>query len=78
MSEQTDIAVRGRTGRKLIVSFGLIVYLCVYVWAVITLGSAINAAPDWVQLIFYMLAGLVWIVPLKPMFGWMNAPKEPE
>ena len=26
----------------------------------------------WAQLAFYVLAGVSWIFPLKPLFAWMN------
>ena len=38
-----------------------------------TLGAALlPVLPAWAELVFYAVAGVIWIFPLKPMFGWMN------
>jgi len=31
--------------------------------------------PAWAELMFFAVAGIVWIVPLKPLFAWMNRPQ---
>ena len=31
------------------------------------------------QMLFYIIAGLIWIIPLRYLFAWMNANEtEPE
>lgn len=41
-------------------------------WAVLvaTLSSLVTRWPWPVQLIFYIAAGFVWILPLKPILRW--------
>jgi membrane protein implicated in regulation of membrane protease activity len=61
--------------RKAIGCFGLLTYLGVYAVLAATLGSALTSLiPTWMQLVYYAIAGIIWIFPLKPLFGWMNRP----
>jgi len=59
--------------RKAIGCFALLAYLAVY--AALAAGIGVWLAsliPAWAQLVYYAIAGIVWIFPLKPLFGWMN------
>ena len=59
--------------RKAIGCFALLAYLAVY--AVLASSLAVMLAPrlpTWAELLFYAVAGVIWIFPLKPLFGWMN------
>jgi membrane protein implicated in regulation of membrane protease activity len=59
--------------RKAVGSLGLLVYLALYAAAAATLGSALAASwPTWAQLIYFAVAGVVWVLPLRPLFRWMN------
>lgn len=51
-----------------------LILLLILVWAVIvaTVAGRIGAMPWWLQLLFYVAAGLVWILPLKPLLRWME------
>ena len=55
------------------VGVGLILLLIVG-WAVIvtTIAGNIGALPWPIQTLFYLVAGLVWILPLKPLLRWME------
>jgi len=33
-------------------------------------------APKWMSLIFFVIAGIGWVLPLKPVFTWMNSVAE--
>lgn len=51
----------------------LLIYIGLYGIAAAALGAGISAvAPWWAQLIYFAIAGVIWILPLKPLFGWMN------
>lgn len=41
-------------------------------WAVLigSLASTVGEWPALVQLLFYIVAGVVWILPLKPILRW--------
>lgn len=59
--------------RKAIGCFALLAYLAIYTLLAASLGVALAPhLPAWAQLAYYALAGIVWIFPLKPLFGWMN------
>ena len=74
MTEPHSPSPHARSGRKFIVSVGLLVYLIAYIVVAVNIGTMIADAPNWVQLIYYVVAGIAWIAPLKPVFGWMNTP----
>lgn len=43
-------------------------------WAVLiaSLSASIARWPALVQAVFYLVAGLAWIVPLKPLLRWIE------
>jgi hypothetical protein len=43
-------------------------------WAVVvaSFSGAVGRWPGWLQLPFYIAAGLIWIAPLKPALRWME------
>lgn len=57
--------------RKLIGLVGLLVFILIYVGAVVRIGERL---PDhWAaHLAFYGLAGIAWGVPVLPLIAWMN------
>jgi hypothetical protein len=59
--------------RKAVGCFALLAYLAVYALFAAGLGVALAPMlPTWAELIYYAIAGMVWIFPLKPLFAWMN------
>ena len=60
------------SGRKL-VGIGLILLLVV-VWAtfVASLAQVVGRWPILVQAAFYLVMGIVWIIPLKPLVRWIQ------
>lgn len=59
--------------RKAVGCAVLLAYLSAY--AAIAAGIGVELAPllpTWAELIYYAVAGIIWIFPLKPLFGWMN------
>lgn len=59
--------------RKALGCFVILAYIAVYAVLAASLGVAlVPLIPIWAQLIYYAIAGIVWIFPLKPLFGWMN------
>lgn len=50
--------------------------------AVASVGALIVQAPWWAQTPYYVIAGLAWVLPLKPLLRWMEtgrwrAPQRP-
>ena len=58
--------------RKPVGMIGLILYLIVYALLIAVLADNLAGVPRWLELIAYLVAGLVWVLPLKPLFLWMN------
>lgn len=59
--------------RKAIGCFGLLTYLTLYALAAASLGGALAPVlSTWAELIYYAVAGIIWILPLRPLFAWMN------
>jgi len=59
--------------RKAIGCFALLAYLGVYAGLAAALGAyLLPVLPNWAELAFYAIAGVIWILPLKPLFAWMN------
>ena len=51
-----------------------IILALIAVWAVLvaSLADTVTAWPVLVQTLFYLLTGLIWIAPLKPLLRWME------
>ncbi len=59
--------------RKAVGCAGLLIYLAVYAVLAATLGAYLTTIlPAWAELVFFAIAGIIWIFPLKPLFAWMN------
>ena len=43
-------------------------------WAVLvaSLAGSVGRWPVLLQAVFYLIAGLVWIIPLRPLLTWME------
>jgi hypothetical protein len=52
----------------------LLILLWITAWCVgvASVGALIVGAPWWAQTPFYVVAGIVWIFPLKPLLRWME------
>ena len=60
--------------RKLIGSMAIVGFLGLYIAVVATLAERLPT--DWrVQLVFFLVAGVAWGLPLVPLIGWMNRAK---
>ena len=52
----------------------LAIVTLIAVWAFIVASASpwIGQLPIWVQGIVYMIAGIIWIAPLRPLMIWME------
>lgn len=62
--------------RRIVASIVLLIFLGTWIWGAATIGSMLVTAPKWLSLIFFVVAGIGWAVPLKPVFNWMNSVPE--
>jgi hypothetical protein len=59
--------------RKAIGCFALLAYLGVYAALAAAFGVyLLPLLPNWGELAYFLFAGVLWIVPLRPLFAWMN------
>jgi len=59
--------------RKLIGTVGLLVL--VTAWALLAMAFAqfaLRAQSGWVAALFYLVAGLGWVLPAMPLVSWMQ------
>lgn len=58
--------------RKPVGALGMIAWVCVWVVLIASLSRWVGAWPILLQLPLYVVAGIVWILPLKPVLLWME------
>ena len=51
------------------------ILLLIVGWAVVVVSLAplLDGLPRWVQVVYYVIAGLIWIAPLRPLLRWMES-----
>ncbi len=52
--------------------FLILVLIAGWAVGVASLSSTVGQWPVLLQALFYLLAGLAWILPLKPLLKWME------
>ena len=63
--------------RKLIGTIVLLLPLAVYATLAAVIGSGpIAEAPQWVQFVFFLTAGLAWVIPAGSSFAGCSGPTE--
>ncbi len=60
------------TWRKPVGMLLMILYIAVYALVVAVLIGNLGSLPRLLEALFYMVAGIAWIAPLKPFILWMN------
>lgn len=61
--------------RKLIGTFLLVVFVCLYALAAMTVAAAkLPGTSGLVQLAYFTVAGLVWVIPAAALIYWMQKP----
>ena len=64
--------------RKLIGTLILVVFVTLYALTAMTVAAAkLPGASGLVQLLYFVVAGLVWVVPALPLVVWMQKPDRP-
>jgi len=58
--------------RKPVAMAVMLLVLATYVIVLASFSGTISSWPRWVQLPFYIVAGVAWVLPLKPVLDWMN------
>ncbi len=60
--------------RKFVGSLLLTIGLIIYIFAASVLATAILPDNIWIQTLFYAVAGIVWVIPVRSLILWMNRP----
>ncbi len=61
--------------RKLIGAVALLLLITVYSFAAMMVAIALQVnASKWVEVIYYIVAGLAWTVPAGAIIWWMQQP----
>lgn len=55
--------------------FLILTLIAVWTVIVVSVSPWVGTWPVLVQAIFYLVAGIVWIMPLKPLLRWMELGK---
>jgi hypothetical protein len=59
--------------RRALGGFGIVVWLVLYIGAAAAIGDRMTVAPLLAQVAFFAIAGVAWVLPLRPVFTWMRA-----
>ena len=58
--------------RKPVGVLALLAYLALYAGLVSSFAGTLAALPTAVMALAYLVAGIAWVLPLRPLFLWMN------
>ena len=62
--------------RKLVGTVALVAFICVYALAAMVVGAAkFTDSSTLAQLVYYTIAGIIWIVPAAALISWMTKSK---
>jgi hypothetical protein len=57
-------------------SIALVVFVCLYALTAMTIAAAkLPGASRTTQLVFYVVAGLAWVIPAGALIAWMQRPE---
>ena len=60
------------SGRKLAGIAAILALIAIWALLVASLAHVVGEWPVLVQALFYLVAGMIWIAPLKPLLRWME------
>ncbi|MYZ48489.1 DUF2842 domain-containing protein [Propylenella binzhouense] len=64
--------------RKLVGTLVLVAFVLLYALVVMTIAAAkLPGTSSWVQLAFFVVGGLVWVIPAAVLVWWMAKPDRP-
>lgn len=52
--------------------FAILALIAIWAAIIVSLAAEVGRWPVLIQAIFYLVAGIVWILPLKPLLRWME------
>jgi hypothetical protein len=64
--------------RKPLGAFILVAWLVIYVAVAAVIGDRIASEHWFWKVLYFPIAGLAWVLPLKPLLRWMHAKDAPK
>lgn len=64
--------------KKIVASLILLGFMVCWIIMVGSVAPMVSTWPKWAMMLFYVLAGIGWIIPFKPIFAWMNRGAPPQ
>ncbi len=61
--------------RKPVGTLGILAYMTIWAVLIASLSGLIGGWHILAQSVFYLIAGIIWIFPLKPVLRWMETGK---
>lgn len=62
--------------RKLVGTFALVMLVVLYALLATTIATyRLAESPWWVHLLYFLLSGLIWILPAMAIIRWMERPQ---
>jgi len=55
--------------------FAILALIALWAALIVSLSGEVGRWPVLLQAIFYLIAGIAWILPLKPLLRWMETGK---
>jgi len=52
--------------------FAILALITIWAVAIVSLSTVVGRWPVLLQAIFYLVSGIAWILPLKPLLRWME------
>ena len=72
MSQRELEPVEKPSWRKPAGALAIVVYVMFWVLVVVSFSAEIGSLPILVQMLIYVVLGVIWIAPLKPVLRWME------
>jgi hypothetical protein len=60
------------SARKLVGMAAVVLIILIWALLIASLSDTVGRWPVLVQAVFYLIVGIVWIIPLKPLVRWMQ------
>jgi len=52
--------------------FAILALIAIWAALIVSLSGTVGRWPVLIQSVFYLVAGIAWILPLKPLLRWME------
>ncbi len=60
------------TWRKPVGMLAILAIIALWAWIIASFSARIGTWPNIIQLVFYVVAGIIWIFPVRPLLTWME------